>query len=278
MVRQSSAGRERARAPPQRTAIVAARQDTPLRVAVISDIHANLHALEAVLEAIDADPPDEIWCLGDLVGYGPRRTSAARWSGARATSASSATTTSACSAGSTSTTSTGRRRRRALDADRARSTSTARSSRASRPRRRSTAPSSTTRARATRSGSTCSTRGGRPRRARVDAGAARPRRAQPRRARDRARRRARRRAASRPSGTEIDLAGGPLAPQPGLGRPAARRRPAGGLARCSTSTRGTARFRRVAYDVERTQAEIAERGLPERARRAARARGLERST
>jgi len=43
-----------------------------VRVAAISDIHANLHALEAVLEAIDADPPDELWCLGDLVGYGPR--------------------------------------------------------------------------------------------------------------------------------------------------------------------------------------------------------------
>jgi diadenosine tetraphosphatase ApaH/serine/threonine PP2A family protein phosphatase len=43
-----------------------------LRVAVISDIHANLHALEAVLAAIDAEPPDELWCLGDLVGYGPR--------------------------------------------------------------------------------------------------------------------------------------------------------------------------------------------------------------
>jgi diadenosine tetraphosphatase ApaH/serine/threonine PP2A family protein phosphatase len=54
------------------TVIVAARQETPLRVAVISDIHANLHALEAVLGAIDADPPDELWCLGDLVGYGPR--------------------------------------------------------------------------------------------------------------------------------------------------------------------------------------------------------------
>ena len=43
-----------------------------MRVAVISDIHANLHALEAVLEAIDANPPDNLWCLGDLVGYGPR--------------------------------------------------------------------------------------------------------------------------------------------------------------------------------------------------------------
>jgi predicted phosphodiesterase len=43
-----------------------------VRVAVVSDIHSNLHALEAVLEAIDADAPDELWCLGDLVGYGPR--------------------------------------------------------------------------------------------------------------------------------------------------------------------------------------------------------------
>jgi diadenosine tetraphosphatase ApaH/serine/threonine PP2A family protein phosphatase len=43
-----------------------------VRVAVVSDIHGNLHALEAVLESIAADPPDEVWCLGDLVGYGPR--------------------------------------------------------------------------------------------------------------------------------------------------------------------------------------------------------------
>lgn len=35
-------------------------------------MHANLSALEAVLAAIDAEPPDEIWCLGDVVGYGPR--------------------------------------------------------------------------------------------------------------------------------------------------------------------------------------------------------------
>lgn len=43
-----------------------------MRVAVVSDIHANLHALEAVLAAIDAERPDAIWCLGDMVGYGPR--------------------------------------------------------------------------------------------------------------------------------------------------------------------------------------------------------------
>jgi diadenosine tetraphosphatase ApaH/serine/threonine PP2A family protein phosphatase len=43
-----------------------------VRVAVVSDIHANLAALEAVLAAVDLDPPGEIWCLGDLVGYGAR--------------------------------------------------------------------------------------------------------------------------------------------------------------------------------------------------------------
>jgi predicted phosphodiesterase len=43
-----------------------------MRVAVISDIHGNLHALESVLAEIDDEAPDEIWCLGDVVGYGPR--------------------------------------------------------------------------------------------------------------------------------------------------------------------------------------------------------------
>jgi diadenosine tetraphosphatase ApaH/serine/threonine PP2A family protein phosphatase len=43
-----------------------------LRVAVLSDVHSNLPALEAVLGEIDAGGFDELWCLGDLVGYGPR--------------------------------------------------------------------------------------------------------------------------------------------------------------------------------------------------------------
>lgn len=41
-----------------------------LRVGVISDVHSNLPALQAVLESIDAAAPEEIWCLGDVVGYG----------------------------------------------------------------------------------------------------------------------------------------------------------------------------------------------------------------
>ena len=40
-----------------------------MRVLVISDIHANYTALEAVLD--HAGEVDETWCLGDLVGYGP---------------------------------------------------------------------------------------------------------------------------------------------------------------------------------------------------------------
>jgi predicted phosphodiesterase len=39
------------------------------KILVISDIHANLTALEAVLA--DAGTVDEVWCLGDIVGYGP---------------------------------------------------------------------------------------------------------------------------------------------------------------------------------------------------------------
>ncbi|HWF72918.1 MAG TPA: metallophosphoesterase family protein [Solirubrobacteraceae bacterium] len=41
------------------------------RIAVITDIHGNLPALEASLEAIEAIGVDRIYCGGDLVGYGP---------------------------------------------------------------------------------------------------------------------------------------------------------------------------------------------------------------
>ncbi len=40
------------------------------RVAIISDIHANLEALEAVLADIDEQGASEVLCLGDVVGYG----------------------------------------------------------------------------------------------------------------------------------------------------------------------------------------------------------------
>ncbi|HEY5160253.1 MAG TPA: metallophosphoesterase family protein [Gaiellaceae bacterium] len=43
-----------------------------MRVAVISDVHSNLHALEAVRREIELEQPDEVWNLGDSVGYGAR--------------------------------------------------------------------------------------------------------------------------------------------------------------------------------------------------------------
>jgi predicted phosphodiesterase len=42
-----------------------------VRRALISDIHGNLEALEAVLTDIAGHRINEIFCLGDLVGYGP---------------------------------------------------------------------------------------------------------------------------------------------------------------------------------------------------------------
>lgn len=41
------------------------------RIAILSDIHGNLSALEAVLRDVEAQKPDRIVCLGDTVGYGP---------------------------------------------------------------------------------------------------------------------------------------------------------------------------------------------------------------
>jgi putative phosphoesterase len=43
----------------------------PDRVAIFSDIHANLPALHAVLADIEAEGIAELYCGGDLVGYGP---------------------------------------------------------------------------------------------------------------------------------------------------------------------------------------------------------------
>jgi len=41
-----------------------------VKVAVVSDIHGNRQAFEAVLDDISATDASELWCLGDLVGYG----------------------------------------------------------------------------------------------------------------------------------------------------------------------------------------------------------------
>jgi Icc-related predicted phosphoesterase len=73
-------------------------EQLPMKVAVISDIHANRQAFEAVLEAIAASDASELWCLGDLVGYGAdpdacvelvrRHAASCRWMTSRAVRAS----------------------------------------------------------------------------------------------------------------------------------------------------------------------------------------------
>jgi diadenosine tetraphosphatase ApaH/serine/threonine PP2A family protein phosphatase len=65
--------------------MVASRSGCLMRVAVISDIHANLPALEATAEAIGRESPDEIWCLGDVVGYGASPNECCAWTAAEAT-------------------------------------------------------------------------------------------------------------------------------------------------------------------------------------------------
>lgn len=42
-----------------------------MRYGLISDIHANLEALEVVLAALRQESVDQILCLGDVIGYGP---------------------------------------------------------------------------------------------------------------------------------------------------------------------------------------------------------------
>ncbi len=41
-----------------------------MRLAILSDVHSNVEALDAVLRAVDDAKVDKIFCLGDVVGYG----------------------------------------------------------------------------------------------------------------------------------------------------------------------------------------------------------------
>ena len=41
-----------------------------MKIAIFSDVHANIQAMEAVWDDIQQQDPDEVYCLGDLVGYG----------------------------------------------------------------------------------------------------------------------------------------------------------------------------------------------------------------
>ena len=47
------------------------RQSTILKRAILSDIHGNMEALQAVLADVRSQGVDEVFCLGDIIGYGP---------------------------------------------------------------------------------------------------------------------------------------------------------------------------------------------------------------
>lgn len=40
-----------------------------MKIALFSDIHTNLSALESFFKSVEEQKPDTIYCLGDLVGY-----------------------------------------------------------------------------------------------------------------------------------------------------------------------------------------------------------------
>ena len=42
-----------------------------MRTVILSDIHANIEALQVVLEDVDSREHDRMICLGDVIGYGP---------------------------------------------------------------------------------------------------------------------------------------------------------------------------------------------------------------
>lgn len=50
-----------------------------MRIALLSDVHANFAALAAVLADLAARPADACWYLGDIVGYGPQPVECLRW-------------------------------------------------------------------------------------------------------------------------------------------------------------------------------------------------------
>ena len=234
------------------------------RVAVISDIHANWHALEAVLDGDRARAARRA-----LVSRRPRRLRAA----AEPCCAAVERRAAICLAGNHDLGVLGELdldefSRDAVAAARWTAACLPTSSRAylrvaAADGATSTASSSSTRARATRSGSTCSRAERRAAALELTEGAARARRPQPRPAWRSLLEDGALDGGLAPEGTEADLGAGRRLLNPGLGRPAAGRRPARRLAAARLRGRSVPRSGAVEYPVERTQAEIRERGLPD---------------
>jgi len=50
-----------------------------IRIAILSDVHSNWPALQAVGKHLPNQSPDAIYCLGDIVGYGPDPQECVQW-------------------------------------------------------------------------------------------------------------------------------------------------------------------------------------------------------
>ncbi len=50
-----------------------------MRIGIIADIHSNLHALQAVEAELERKKVDEVWCLGDIIGYGAFPNECLKW-------------------------------------------------------------------------------------------------------------------------------------------------------------------------------------------------------
>ena len=55
----------------ERSIQVATSFNELMKTAILSDVHGNLEALDAVLSDLEEFTPDRIVCLGDMIGYGP---------------------------------------------------------------------------------------------------------------------------------------------------------------------------------------------------------------
>lgn len=50
-----------------------------MKIALVSDLHGNFPALQALTEHLEQQKPDQVWCLGDLVGKGPSSNKTFDW-------------------------------------------------------------------------------------------------------------------------------------------------------------------------------------------------------
>ena len=247
--------RRRAGIQPTRVACAA------VRIAVLSDVHGNRQAFEAVLDDVAGESVDELWCLGDLVGYGADPDACVSWP---------ASTPHVCLVGNHDLAVRGDislddfSRGAALAAQWTKDEMDPDNLdflRGLQPRGSTGTSGSSTPPRATRSGSTCSPRCS-PSSAWTSSSTASASSATPTSRSRSAGEGSMATGETRRGGIELDLAAGRVAGQPRQRRPAARRRPRAAWLLLDTEP-WNATFRRTEYDIAGAASAIRAARLPE---------------